>query len=205
VQAPRSLWDPSYTEDSWITEFSTNGPLRLLPRLRDKIAAHYPGTRLAFTEYYYGGGAHISGGIAQADVLGIFGREGVFAAMLWHLGATDDAFIHAAFRMFRDHDGAGGAFGDTGVSATTDDGATTSIYASVVTEERVVLIAINKGAARSAGVRLRHGVAFGKATRWQLTAAQAAPVAAGTQTITLTNAFVVDLPAESVTTIVLEP
>ena len=107
VQAPRSLWDPSYTEKSWITQWSTRGPIRLLPRLREKIEKNYPGTRLAITEYYYGGGADISGGLAQADVLGIFGREGVFAAALWHTGRTDDRFIHAAFAMYRNCDGKG--------------------------------------------------------------------------------------------------
>ena len=61
VQAPRSLWDPNYTEKSWITQWSTRGPIRLLPRLREKIEKNYPGTRLAITEYYYGGGADISG------------------------------------------------------------------------------------------------------------------------------------------------
>ena len=54
-QAPRSLWDPTYTETSWITQCCTGGPIRLLPRLKDKITANYPGTRLAITEYNYGG------------------------------------------------------------------------------------------------------------------------------------------------------
>ena len=107
VQAPRSLWDPSYTEKSWITQWSTHRPIRLLPRLREKIEKNYPGTRLAITEYYYGGGADISGALAQADVLGIFGREGVFAAALWHTGRTDDRFIYAAFAMYRNYDGKG--------------------------------------------------------------------------------------------------
>ena len=39
--------------------------------------------KIAITEYNYGGNNHISGAIAQADVLGIFGREGVFAANFW--------------------------------------------------------------------------------------------------------------------------
>ena len=85
-QAPRSLWDPTYTENSWIAQFSTNGPIRLLPRLEDKIAANYPGTRLSITEYNYGAANHISGAIAQADALGVFGREGLFAATLWRAG-----------------------------------------------------------------------------------------------------------------------
>jgi hypothetical protein len=36
------------------------------------------------TEYNNGGGEHIAG-IAQADNLGIFGAQGVFAAALWPL------------------------------------------------------------------------------------------------------------------------
>ena len=89
VQAPRSLWDPAYGENSWISIDARVGAIRLLPRMREKIAAHYPGTRLAITEYNYGGGDHVSGGVAQADVLGIFGREDVFAATLWDLQGGD--------------------------------------------------------------------------------------------------------------------
>ena len=79
-QAPRSLWDPGYSENSWIVNDSLHAPIRLLPRLKDKISASYPGTRLAITEYNYGAGNHISGAIAQADALGIFGRQELFAA-----------------------------------------------------------------------------------------------------------------------------
>src|SRR5262249_52918178 len=79
LQAPRSLWDKTYREKSWIADDWYNGPIFLLPRLFTKIQANYPGTKLSFSEYNYGGGTHISGGIAQADVLGVFGREGVFA------------------------------------------------------------------------------------------------------------------------------
>src|SRR4029078_11004530 len=88
VQAPRSLWDPSYVETSWIAQDAGVGAIRLLPRLREKIAAHYPGTPVAITEYNYGGGGDGSGALAEADVLGIFGREGVFAAALWDLAGS---------------------------------------------------------------------------------------------------------------------
>ena len=49
----------------------------LIPWLKAKIAAHYPGTKLSFSEYTFGGGHDISGGVAEADALGIFGREGL--------------------------------------------------------------------------------------------------------------------------------
>ena len=69
-QAPRSLWDSTYTETSWITQDSTMGPIELLPREMKKITQTYPGTHLSFSEWNYGGGTDISGAIASADVLG---------------------------------------------------------------------------------------------------------------------------------------
>ena len=60
LQGRAHLWDPTYVEDSWITQWSTNKkPIQLIPRLKEKIAKHYPGTRLAFTEYDYGAGSHL--------------------------------------------------------------------------------------------------------------------------------------------------
>ena len=55
----------------------------IIPRLRDKLDEHYPGTKLAFMEYSFGGGDDITGAIAEADALGIFAREGVYAAGLF--------------------------------------------------------------------------------------------------------------------------
>ena len=75
VQAVRSLWDPNYGynasdptlgENSWITQYSTGGQaIQLLNREATLINTYNPGTKLAFTEYQFGGGDHISGGIAK--------------------------------------------------------------------------------------------------------------------------------------------
>ncbi len=146
LQAPRSLWDPTYDEESWITEpWFTNGPVKLLPTLQGKIDTYYPGTKIGITEYNYGGGDHISGGIAEADVLGIFGREGVFAAGEWPMSGNEP-FIAAGFQMYRNYNGANGAFGDTSVLASTSDNAASSIYASLDSQDptHMVLVAINK-------------------------------------------------------------
>jgi hypothetical protein len=206
VQAPRSLWDPTYVESSWIASYLGNQPIRLVPSMQAKIAAHYAGTRLAFTEYYFGGGAHISGAVAQADVLGIFGREGVFAAALWPM-TSDIHFIDAAFRMFRNFDGAGANFGETSVSALTSDVAAVTIYASLDATHpgRVVLVAINKASvAKTAALRLTHPVSLTTAEVYQLTSAAAAPVR-GTDVLSPGNAFSLTLPAMSVTTLLLRP
>jgi hypothetical protein len=208
VQAPRSLWDPTYTENSWITQFSTLGPIRLLPRLADKIAANYPGTKLAITEYNYGGANHISGAIAQADALGIFGREGLYAAALWRLAANND-FIYGAFDLYRNFDGNNGSFGNTSIRATTSDIAGTSVYASVDAgnANRMVLVCINKGsAAQTAAIAVTHPVQFHTARVYQLTAASTAGQPQARADVAIANnSFQYTLPASSVTTLVLQP
>ena len=206
-QAPRSLWDPAYTETSWITGCCSGGPLRLIPRLKDKIAANYPNTKLAITEYNYGGPNHISGGIAQADVLGVFGREGLFAATLWRLSGTN-SFIYGGFEIFRNYDGANGSFGDTSIRAANSDVSTASVYASVNAGNaaRMVIVAINKSdAAQTVGIAVTHTAQFHTAQLYTLTSANSAPQHQPDIPITLTNAFQYSMPANSVTTLVLLP
>ncbi len=206
VQAPRSLWDPTYTETSWITQ-NIREPINLLPRIQNKIDTYYPGTKIGITEYYYGGGNHISGGIAQADVLGIFGREDVFAAALWRLG-NNLSFIDGGFDMFRNYDGANGSFGNTSIKATNTDVENASVYASVDAgnQNRIVLICINKsGTARTAGIDIIHTAQFNTAEVYTLTSASSQPVRQSDLSITLTNALQYTMPANSVTTLVLKP
>ena len=144
LQAPRSLWDPGYVEKSWITQYSTGGkPIQLLPWVQEKIDKHYPGTKMAFSEYDYGAGDHVSVGLAQADVLGIFGKFNVFLATYW---GDLKAYNQAAFKLFRNYDGKGSAFGDTAVSSATDDVVQTSVYAAVDSKNpgTLWLVVLNK-------------------------------------------------------------
>ncbi len=215
LQAPRSLWDPTYTENSWVSGV-TGGPIRLIPRLREQIAAHYPGTKLAITEYYYGRGGDISGGIAQADVLGIFGREGLFAATIWPLGRTDASgyngsgtltyqYMYGAFKMYRNYDGAGGAFGVTGLQATTSDVAASSIYASRTTSGKTVLVVINKtSAAKVTRITLSN---VGSPTGAQVYLMQNGTPNPARQADVVVSAGVLTytMPALSVSTLVLTP
>lgn len=203
LQAPRSLWDSTYTETSWITQYSTGGPINLIPRLNTKIAQNYPGTKLAITEYNYGGGATISGGIAQADVLGIFGKQNLFAANEWPL-ASNESFIDGAFAMFRNYDGAGSTFGDTSISATTDDVTNSSVYASTSSGDpsTLTLVVINKSAsAQTANLNLGNISINGSAKLYQLTSANASPTSAGTLSIADPKNFNYTMPGYSVTTI----
>ena len=148
LQAPRSLWDPSYTEKSWIAS-QWGKPIRLIPWLLERIDERYPGTKLAMTEYNYGVGDHISGGLAQADVLGILGREGVYLANYWGDGAGNiplPPYIKAAFKLYRNYDGKKGAYGDTAVTATPADLGKASVYAATDSKRpgTLTVIVINK-------------------------------------------------------------
>ena len=207
VQAPRSLWDPTYTEKSWITKSSTHGPINLLPRMQKKIDDNYPGTPLSMTEYNYGGGGHISGAIAEADVLGIFGRQNLFAAAEWPM-AKDESFIAAGLKMFRNYDGSNAMFGDTSISATTSDVAATSIYASLdsTNKQRMILVAINKTANPiTATMNIEHGPGFKTAKVFILTGESATPHAAEAVKIADPAKWSYTLPGYSVSTIEVGP
>lgn len=213
MQSPRSLWDPTYTESSWISQWETKGPIQLLPleqaKLRDAAKTYGPEFAIkdiAFTEYNYGGGDDISGAIAQADVLGIFGKYGVLAANEWGLTA-DESFIGAGFRMFRNFDGSDANFGDISLPATTTDVANTSIYASTDSAGpgRLVLVLINKTDAANPSDIIAHitfGRTFTHAEIYRLTNAGVKPVHVGGQAIHGDTADLT-LPGDSISTVVL--
>lgn len=149
MQAPRSLWDATYKEDSWIANDVLGKPIDLLATVKGAIDRYYPGTKLAITEFRFGdvdNGDRYYSGIAVADALGIFGRHGVYMA---HYHQTDlDApiagYVAAAYKIFRNYDGARSTFGSTSVRASTSDVAGSSVYASVDPDAKLHLIVINK-------------------------------------------------------------
>jgi Glycoside hydrolase family 44 len=174
LQAPRSLWDPTYVEKSWITD-TWGRPIRLIPWLQETIAQHYPGTKLSITEYNYGAGGHISGGLAQVDVLGIFGRDGLYLANYWGTGAgVGDLpdYIAGAFKLYRNYDAAGGTFGDTAVAATVADVSQASIYAAIDSRRPglLTIIAINKSQQSNfkAKLEIRGAASYGSAQAYVL-------------------------------------
>lgn len=144
VMAPRSLWDSSYIETSWIAQdYLGNQPINLIPGLMAKIAAKYPGTKLAFTEYNYGGSNVASGMVAQADVLGVFAQQGVFAAANWGLSSSSRAQI-AGFRAWLDYDGKGSSVGDKIAPVSGVDPSKWSLYATQRADGKRIFVVVNK-------------------------------------------------------------
>jgi hypothetical protein len=145
IQAPRSLWDPTYIEDSWIPGSIGNKPIRLLPDMMERVRKHYPDTKLSISEYDFGGRNILSGALAQADALGVFGRFGLFAACHWGLTHNDHAAM-AGFLAFSDFDRAGSKFGDRELTVTGEAPSENSIYAALDSSDRrrLTLVIINK-------------------------------------------------------------
>jgi len=124
LRSTRALWDPTYVDESWI-----NTTMAFIPTMKSLVANNYPGTRTAITEYNWGALDHINGALAQADVLGIFGREGLDLATLWAPPSAGQPGAHA-FGMYLNYDGAGARFGDTAVRATSADQDKLAVYAA---------------------------------------------------------------------------
>lgn len=145
LDSTRSLYDPDYHEDSWITDTGAEF-FPLLPNIQQSIDTYYPETKLAFTEYNFGGGDHISGGVTQADMLGIFAEYGVYFASIWSFDPYN-IYQLSAINMFTDYDGQGNGFGDTLVESSSSDRNTVSVYSAVDSgndDGLLKIIAVNK-------------------------------------------------------------
>lgn len=145
MEMTRSLWDSTYIENTWVGNdpFKVEQFLPFIPKMHKHIDNYYPGTKLGITEYAYMGMGHASGGIAQADALGIFGKQGLYFANYW--GAVVD-FVKSGFDLYRNYDGKGGKFGSTSILSNTNDIDATSVHASIEGENDslVHVVALNK-------------------------------------------------------------
>ncbi len=143
IRSTRALWDPAYSDESWIGE-----PVKLLPRMRQLINENYPGTGLAIGEWSFGGETHISGAIATAIALGKFGTEGVTAAFYWTAPPANSPTFWA-FRAFRNFDGTGGRFLDNSVEATSSTDALSVFASTNANDSEMVNVFINTDPNRS--------------------------------------------------------
>lgn len=138
LRSTRILWDPTYVEESWIKE-----RMRAIPQLKEILAANYPGTKLAFTEWSWGAEGSVNGAIALAEVLGIYTREGLDMACFW--GALDyNTPAHFAFKMYGNYDTSGSSFIGSSFQATTSQNDLLSCYGAQPDGRTVLLMVINK-------------------------------------------------------------
>lgn len=200
LQAPRTLYDPMYIENSWIGE-SLQGYLPVLTNVNKSIEQYYPGTKLALTEYNFGGGNHISGAIAEADALGVFAQQGVYVANIWKINSSME-YQCAAIDLYTNYDGNGAAFGDTLVGATTSDLTRGTVYAAIdgSDESRMTMVLTNKSQTETqkATITLAADADYSSAKVYGITGDSAEIQLLQTVDSITDNSFTVELPALSV-------
>ena len=225
LNSTRVFWDPTYTDPNflqpnYITDAnytsSCNTPAQapqVIPMMKKWVTNDYPGTRLAITEYNWGGQEHINGALAQADILGIFGREGLDIGTLW---GPPDPTAHLpglmAFEVFRNYDGAGAQFGDQAITSTSGDQGKLSVYGALRTSDNMLtVVVINKTYGDlTSTLSLENFIAAGPAQSWLYSNANLKAIVAqpsvsvtaptgGSISSTLSTTF----PAQSVTILIV--
>ena len=197
-RSTRSLWDPGYVDETWI-----NDKVQLIPRLTDWVNNYYPGTLTGITEYNWGAESHINGATAQADIYGIFGREGLGMAARWATPASSTP-TYKAMKLYRNYDGSRSTFGETSVSATAPNPDAVAAFAAQRSSDgalTVMVIAKSLSGSTPATIALANFAHSGAAQAWQLTAANA--ITRLSDVSVSGSSFAVTLPPQSITLFVV--
>ncbi|HEX4506174.1 MAG TPA: glycoside hydrolase family 44 protein [Alphaproteobacteria bacterium] len=166
-RSTRQLWDPKYVSESYI-----DAPVNLIPVLKGWVNKYYyAGTPVAVTEYNWGDEGKINGGTTQADIYGIFGREGLDMATRWTVPAAGTPTFKA-MQMYRNYDGKDSGFGNISVKAAAPNPDRLSAFAAQRTSGALTVMVINKiPGATPVTLNLGHFTAAGTAASYQLTSA----------------------------------
>ncbi len=144
LRALRELYDPNWVSESWISDLGNwddnhyDRP-NLIPRVRGWIDQYCPETRLGITEYRWGNDGTASGAVAQAELFGIFAREGVYLANRW-IAPEANTRVERAFQLFLNYDGAGARVAGSSARATSADIDRIGAYAFVDAGRRMLLL-----------------------------------------------------------------
>ena len=158
LNSTRVFWDstytdPNYQQPNYTTDLnyttSCSPPAQapqVIPMMMGWVAKDYPGTKLAIDEYNWGGLESINGALAQADILGIFGREGLDLGTFWPTtNPTSQVPGMTAFQIYRNYDGANSTFGDVALASTSGNQGNLSVYGALRTaDSNVTVVVINK-------------------------------------------------------------
>ncbi len=167
VKVAGYYWDPATVNQDTNNTYTTNEepnpdiPFHI-PRFKAMVNAIYPGTPLSYTEWGAGLAANVnnepdfSTAIADADTLGVFGREGLSFASRWGgpSSSTPQNGEYEAWKMFLNYDGAHDGFGTMSVSDTNNGNSNlfTSYAALNSPGNQMTIMVLNKDPVNTASV-----------------------------------------------------
>jgi len=148
LRSLKELYDATWVSESWISDLGDSDENHydkpnLVPRARAWIDQYCPGTKLAITEYNWGNDDTTSGAVAQAELFGIFAREGVDLATRW-VAPDANTRVERAFTLFLDYDGAGSSVDGASVAATSASVDQIGAYAFASSGGRTIVLLTNK-------------------------------------------------------------
>jgi hypothetical protein len=160
LNSTRAFWDPTYTDpnypqpnystDANYTGASDCNPPQQAPQLirmmKTWVANDYPGTKTAIDEYNFGGLEAINGALTQADILGIFGREGLDLGAFWPTTNPSTQIPGMmSFAIYRNYDGSKSTFGDKALTSASANQGLLSVYAALrSSDSALTVVVINK-------------------------------------------------------------
>src|SRR5271170_7191603 len=207
LASTRALWDSTFNSGSWVEQYYFDGPMMLLPRFQNWIQTYYPGTKLSISEYSFSSGTNpLVDALTEADVLGIYGRQGLDFANFWTVPQPTDAVAYS-FRLYRNYDGAGGQFGNTSVNSTSTDQGQLSVYGALRSSDgALTVVAINKTtSAIQTSLTLANFNSNATAAVYTYSNVNLTQIVVGTPVAVVSGALNYNFPAYSATILVFTP
>jgi fibronectin type 3 domain-containing protein len=208
----RILWDPTFQDPSWYGDIGINGRVvNWIPTLKAMVNQYHPGLQTGCTEYNWGDEANLNGATTQADVLGIYGREGLDLATRWtvakNTGTTPTTYYvtYLASQIYRNYDGNHSTFGDVSISAATANPDNLSAFAATRSSDgALTVMVINKQQGSTpVTVSLANFASTGTAQAWQINSASQTSIARLSDVTVANNAITTTVPSQSITLFVI--
>lgn len=208
----RILWDPNFQDPSWYGDIGINGRvLNWIPTVKAMVNQYYPGLQVGCTEYNWGDEPNLNGATTQADVLGIYGREGLDLATRWTVATNTSTtpvtyyVTYLASQIYRNYDGKNSTFGDVSVSAQTADPDLLSAFASQRSSDgALTVMVINKQQGSTpVQVSLANFSNTGTAQAWQVNSASQTSITQLANVSVVSNEIATTVPSQSITLFVI--
>jgi fibronectin type 3 domain-containing protein len=208
----RILWDPTFQDPSWYGDIGINGRvINWIGTMKAMVAQYHPGLQIGCTEYNWGDEPNLNGATTQADVLGIYGREGFDLATRWTVAKNTNTTpttyypTYLASQIYRNYDGNQSTFGDTSVTANVANPDNLSAFASVrASDGALTVMVINKQQGTTpVTLSLANFSSTATAQAWQINSATQTSIARLADVTITNNSITSTVPSQSITLFVI--